>query len=438
MTALSRRFDFNRLSLGRILPATATIAALTVALILTAGLYQRDQAIVSSQMEHYGNTLASQIAALAAEPLMAGDRVALNRLVARLATAEEVVTVGIYTLDNRTLASIDADATIGATVYSTAITFDETIAGYVRVGLDRGIFERPHQDFLLWAALISVLATLSVAGIAIGLGRVVLPPLLKLHQSALAIARERGVDYDNDTPAKLGAPKVGAPTLGEFAALSRALAPDEAIKPVHAPNRPLYALVLNIFNQISLPSDERRHVLNLCRERVHKVCRLYNGRVMMLPGTGILALFDGFPDDDHAFQAICAAVLTRDLVSDLNHRRLGQDRAELLFRLGLDPLPPRQFADADENSILDLLREELQHTVMLSATARNNTVAISRAVFDSILDPARLELSEQRFAAIRSPADGGVSHCYLVDGVVESYGALLDRQAELLLYETSY
>ena len=140
MTTFSRRFDLDRLTLGKILPVAATLGALTVAVILTWGLHVRQQGIVNSQMERYGNTVASQIASLAAEPLMSGDRVALNRIVTRLTSAHEIVTAGVYTLDNRTIASIDADATIDATTYSTAITFDETIAGYVLVGLDRAMF----------------------------------------------------------------------------------------------------------------------------------------------------------------------------------------------------------------------------------------------------------------------------------------------------------
>ncbi len=66
----------------------------------------------------------------------------------------------------------------------------------------------------------------------------------------------------------------------------------------------------------------------------------------------------------------------------------------------------------------------------------NNTVAISQAVYESILDPGRLTLSEQKSPALKSLADGDVLRCYLVDGVAESYGVLLDRQAELLLYES--
>ncbi|MCZ6870870.1 MAG: hypothetical protein O7G84_15315, partial [Gammaproteobacteria bacterium] len=167
-----------------------------------------------------------------------------------------------------------------------------------------------------------------------------------------------------------------------------------------------------------------------------KVCRLYNGRALTLTGTGILALFDGFNDDDHAFRAICAALLTRDLVADLNHRRMDQDRPELLFRLALDPLTPRQLPETDADAILDALGDDIQRAVLLSATARNNTVAISQAVYESILDPGRLTLSEQKSPALKSLADGDVLRCYLVDGVAESYGVLLDRQAELLLYES--
>lgn len=424
MTTFSRRFDLDRLTLGKILPVAATLGALTVALILTWGLHVRQQGIVNSQMERYGNTLASQIASLAAEPLMSGDHVALNRIVARLTSADEIVTAGVYTLDNRTIASIDADATIDATTYSTVITFDETIAGYVRVGLDRAMFERPHENFLLWAVLLSSFSTLLAMAIAYALKGAILRPLFALHARASVLARQRGRDSMAED----------VPTLGGFALLADALAPVDMSH--RASNHPLYALVVNIFNQVALPSDERRHVANLCRERAQKVCRLYNGRALTLTGTGILALFDGFTDDDHAFRAICAALLTRDLVSDLNHQRMDQDRPELLFRLALDLLTPCQLAETDADAILEALGDDIQRAVLLSATARNNTVAISQAVYESILDPGRLTLSEQKSPALQSLADGDVLRCYLVDGVAESYGALLGRQAELLLYET--
>lgn len=426
MTALIGRFDLKRLSLGKILPGAAIIGGLTVAVILSGGLYERASTTVSAQMAHYGSTLAKQIAALAAEPLMAGDRVALNRIVTLMGEAEEVVTVGVYTIDNRALASFDADATRSATAYSAAITFDETIAGYVRVGLDRAVFERSRSDFLLWALLISVVAIAAVLGMALAFQGVFLTPLLELRQSAFTLARERGAETLSDT----------SHTLGELTALAQALAPVAEDQPVERDSRgPLYAIVLNIFNQVSLPRDERREVLNLCRKRAQKVCRLHHGRALSLPGTGVVALFDASAHEDHAFQAIFAALLIRDLIADLNHTRLSDGHAELLFRLALDPLPARQFTDADEQNLLGDLREELQHTVLLSATARNGTVAIGQALYDSLLEPSRLQLSEQRSAALHSLANGGMARCYLVQGVAESYGALLDRQAELLLYE---
>ncbi|MEJ2130324.1 MAG: hypothetical protein P8Y95_01560 [Gammaproteobacteria bacterium] len=426
MTALSRRFDLDRLSLGMLLPAAAGLGAVTVALVLAWGLHTRLESIVNAQMQRYGNTVANQVASLAAEPLMAGDRLALNRIVTRLASADGILTLGVYTLDNRAVASVDEDISKEATSYSTAITFDETIAGYVRVGLDREIFQQPYEGFFTWAALISCIGVLLALAITLALRRPILRPFLALHASAGTVLRQRGEAVAESR----------VPTLGEFASLAGALAPKNGTSTTElVQGRPLYALVINVFNQVSLPRDERRHVLGLCRERAQKVCRLYNGRALKLTGTGVLALFDGFSDEDHAFQAICAALLTRDLVSDLNHRRLEQDRPGLLFRLALDPVSLRQFEEADDATILDALREDLQHTVLLSATARNNTVAISQAVYDSIVDPARLSLSEQRAPVLESLADRG-SRWYLVEGVAESYGVLLDRQAELLLYES--
>ena len=426
MTTFSRRFDLDRLTLGKILPAAFILGALTVALILTLGLHVRQQGIVTSQMERYGNTQAAQIAALAAEPLMTGDRVALNRIVKRLTAADEIVTAGVYTLDNKTIASIDADATIDATTYSTAITFDETLAGYVRVGLDRAMFERPHENFLWWAVILAAFSTLLATGIGYSLNGVILNPLHALHARASVLARERGVEVRTED----------VPTLGGIALLADALAPTDTSASDRTSNHPLYMLVVNIFNQVALPSVERRHVANLCLARAKQVCRLYNGRALTLTGTGILALFHAFSDDDHAVRAICAALLTRDLVADLNHRRLDQDRPEVQLRLALISLTPHQLAEIDELEILDTLAGDIQRAVLLSATARNDTVAINQTVYESILDPSRLTLSEQNSPALRSLAEGEALRCYLVDGVAESYGTLLDRQAELLLYES--
>ena len=56
-----------------------------------------------------------------------------------------------------------------------------------------------------------------------------------------------------------------------------------------------YFLVINLFNQLSMPSAKRHVVIAACAERLGAIGDLYHGRCDTLPGTGLVMRFDDVP-----------------------------------------------------------------------------------------------------------------------------------------------
>ena len=95
-----------------------------------------------------GQSLTVQTAASATELLVSNDILSLNVLLSNLVRNPLVAHAAIYSVDNRVLAEAGtrpSQALIGETegLYSTPITFQEVIAGHLRISLDMQQFQQP-------------------------------------------------------------------------------------------------------------------------------------------------------------------------------------------------------------------------------------------------------------------------------------------------------
>ena len=370
----------------------------------------------------YGSTIVDRLAANALDPLLADDLIGLSLLVREYKALDDVATVAVYGADDRLLAAADGTATSPARleqqplpgIYIQPMRLEESIAGYARIAL-RPAPAHSGQPALLLAAF-AAMALLTAAGAWLG-GRIDLrlrPVREEIEDISGQQARSRG-----DLAALL--------ELGSDITAEREVPPEpDALR-----ERQLYVLIVNLFNQISLPASARHDVLDQCEEALEQVCRLYGGRHEELPRTGILVTLDALSDSgDHAFHAICAALLAQRVFANLNAERVRAGEVQLALRIGLE-----RVSEDENGSQAELMAQAFPDSVSrgitLSALARDEGIAIGDGVLKACSDPERLIREPLQSAALR--ALGGSGHAWLIRDLAPGYRGLLERQAQLLL-----
>jgi uncharacterized membrane protein affecting hemolysin expression len=408
--------------------AVALVVALLPVLIATGW---NDGSRAAAQRERYGTTVVRRLAASAADSLLASDRIALSVLTREFARLDAVTTAAVYSADNRLMAAADDAAESPAelevrtpsTVFVEQVTLQDSIVGYARVALDRGAFVPVGRAVPLLAALAASLAALGLASL-IGMRlRWRLATWRRRLEAGLghrASARDDLVALGELLDPPVTAPASPAPEQEEGAA-----------EPVD-PRRPLYVVVVNLFNQITLSNAERSAVLDECEALLDRVCRLYGGRHEPLPGTGLLIVLDALSESgDHAFQAICAALLAARVFEDLNHDRRREGQVQLALRIGVERiLDETPAADPGEVALIDSFPETVARGVTLSALARDRSVVIGDAVHASCAETNRLDAAPLQSPVLRATGGGSA---WMVADLAEGYRGLLDRQAQLLL-----
>ncbi|WP_245399769.1 histidine kinase [Atopomonas sediminilitoris] len=140
---------------------------------------------MQQQADALGQSLVIQTGASATELLVANDLLSLNVLLNNLTKNPLVAHAAIYSVDNRILAEAGArpHALIGEPegLYSTNITFQEVIAGYLRVSLDMRQFYQPMTISLQSMGILSLILIALSISLSLRLGRSLAMPLQELR-----------------------------------------------------------------------------------------------------------------------------------------------------------------------------------------------------------------------------------------------------------------
>ena len=398
----------------------ALVAVLLVPILVATVLAAERQA--AAERDRYGSTVVARLAASAGEPVLAGDRIALSVLVREFIELEGIATAAVYGADDRLMAAADgvlaspAEFTGGSgpRVYVDEITLQDSIAGYARIGIDPATFTPDHLPLLAFGLALGLLV--------LAAARVRLEPVterLADLRDRVGDALERREEETLPEPGLLRLPVI------EAAEAHARQSPADT-------GRPLYLLVVNLFNQVSLSGEERSAVIEDCEELLERVCRLYGGRHERLPGTGLALVLDALADEgDHAFQAVCVALLAARVFEGLNLDRSREGRVQLALRIGVERVGGEDDeVDLDAHSVADACPETLGRAVTLSALARGRAVVVSDGVRSRCAQPSRLVAEALDSPVLRAAGtDGG----WLVRDLAEGYRGLLDRQAQLLL-----
>ncbi len=407
-------------------------AAIPIALLVIVALFAQHQTGRAS-VESYGSTITAQLAALAAAPLVTQNYIDLSVIANNLADDPAIVNATIYTLDDRLVGTggrVPAEATQDAprhTVFVRDISFEAQRIGYVRVVVDADTLVPAAEPWILGAAVLGALAAM-LLGARLGEAQ---------EQKLLAIAdrMREAVSHDEDLALPDALVDKTTSATARLDALARLLAPDPEPMPAETqapPTAAPYLLVLNLFNQGLLVARDRDAVYLACERRLLRVLEMYSGKLVRLPGTGLIAVLDSIEGDDHAFSAICAALLALRMSGALNLERERNGLTPIGLRGGLLRLE-RALPPVHADALINEIESSVPQVLELSAMAKDRMLAIDRTVFEDLLDNQRVQWTAIR-SAISHPGDDGRFH-YQIGGVTPSHEALLTAQSEKLLAE---
>lgn len=167
--------------------ASHSLLLVALALVIYAWVIgmQFKQAM-QQQADALGTSLIIQTASSATELLVSNDILSLNVLLSNLVKNPLVAHAAIYSVDNRILAEAGSRPSANMLgdsdgLYSTPITFQEVIAGQLRISLDMRQFQQPMTISLQSMGILSLILLALALSLSMRLGRQISTPLLQLR-----------------------------------------------------------------------------------------------------------------------------------------------------------------------------------------------------------------------------------------------------------------
>ncbi|RBA56884.1 histidine kinase [Stutzerimonas zhaodongensis] len=167
--------------------ASHTLLLVALALIIYAWVMgMQFRHAMEQQADALGQSLITQTAASATDLLVANDILSLNVLLSNLVKNPLVAHAAIYSVDNRVLAESGTRpqrSLLGDEegLYSTPISFQEVIAGHLRISLDMQQFQQPMTISLQSMGLLSLILLALTLTLSMRLGRQLSLPLMQLR-----------------------------------------------------------------------------------------------------------------------------------------------------------------------------------------------------------------------------------------------------------------
>jgi uncharacterized membrane protein affecting hemolysin expression len=167
--------------------ASHTLLLVALALIIYAWVMgMQFKHAMEQQADALGQILMTQTAASATDLLVANDILSLNVLLSNLVKNPLVAHAAIYSVDNRVLAESGSRPQRNLLgdeegLYSTPISFQEVIAGHLRISLDMRQFQQPMTISLQSMGLLSLILLALALTLSMRLGRQLSLPLMQLR-----------------------------------------------------------------------------------------------------------------------------------------------------------------------------------------------------------------------------------------------------------------
>lgn len=167
--------------------ASHNVILVALALVIYAGVMglQFKQAM-HEQADALGQALTTQTATSATELLVSNDILSLNVLLGNLVKNPLVAHAAIYSVDNRILAEAGQrpkSGLLGETegLYEIKITFQDVMAGHLRISLDMSQFQQPLTISLQSMGILAGILLALALALSLRLGRHISTPLMQLR-----------------------------------------------------------------------------------------------------------------------------------------------------------------------------------------------------------------------------------------------------------------
>lgn len=433
------------------------------------------------QADALGQALTTQTATSATELLVSNDNLSLNVLLGNLVKNPLVAHAAIYSVDNRILAEAGQRPKNGLLgeaegQYEIKITFQDVVAGNLRISLDMTQFQQPMTISLQSMAILSgILLALSLA-LSLRLGRHISTPLLQLRmwlryidpytpgtdrQDEIGdLARQLKASYappepepvpepepeyveDDDTETSFDDSDLNDPDFDDapkprvnvtprqivadedeeddpFSDLKDDSLPKPIARPTLpvAPSQPQYSAVLAVQlgsqEQLRrLPRARLTELLERYRDCIDQAASLYDSELHTLNDGSSLMLFSTQDSgDDYLTNAICCGELLRALSHALQIE-VADSGIALQLQLGLT-----QGEGLHGMTQIDLLLTETAQDALALSQHSRNLLLVERKISE---DPT----IRQR-ARIRPIASPEGASC--VERLLEPYPSMLERQ----------
>ncbi|MBI5042113.1 MAG: HAMP domain-containing protein [Gammaproteobacteria bacterium] len=470
---------------------TLSISVLMVACIglLATVIVQNQNQVVRDQIDDLGNTLATQIAHSALEPLLADDRLALGVLATNLTAEGNVLGTAILSskgeilaeagltpfqpdapyageqtgIDARNLRGLEWTVTAKHTnrmrnlvAYTSSVRFQDVIAGHVVVTLSRSSLDqslRGATQSILFASLLVVV----IGGIlTVFLGRRLSKPIHDLMHASRALdaghyhfrfAERRNDEIGNlMTSFNRYAEGMERSTHME-STLARYLSPSVAREITTGGSAQqlggqrveatvLFADIVGFTGMAEgMNPEEVANLLNRYFAHIVRACEMNEGMVDKYIGDCVMLVF-GVPqsDPEHSFHGIMCALTIQRLVAMENQARERQGMAPVRFRLGLNS--GEMLAGnmgAQERMEYTVVGDTVNLASRLGSAAEAGQIILTEQIYN------RPEITE-RFVARphRSIRLRGIQHpvtTYVVEDVKPEYKEGFERQIQQLWWQ---
>lgn len=156
-------------SFARKLPTLTLIFSLITGCFIALILGLQLNSMVKNQQHQLGQALASQLAKIVRDPILRHDNLSLQLEVDEMLDLKSVHQVIVYDASHQSLAKTQRNQNTGSNqdLYTSPITIENAIAGYVSIQLDPLSFDTPLQTLrlsfvILWFTLVLILLFFSL------------------------------------------------------------------------------------------------------------------------------------------------------------------------------------------------------------------------------------------------------------------------------------
>lgn len=260
--------------------------------------------------QHYGSVLARKLAQQAENPTLTRDLVSLQVLAENTKSEKGIASVTFHSVDNKLLAQAgktarQKGADKAQQSFSAPINLQDSVAGYVTIGLNSADLGQPPQAYGL-----QLLALLLLAA-----------AIINIYIDPQRLSSDSGQADDQDGKGSRSKTDTSAPSLED--------------------NQPICAwLVVQSGNlsslQKQLSAAALQELLDEFNRQLQTVLNLYQGELLWVDGDSFHCGFRQQPDEDSS-QGIFNAICSTKLLVDLGRSR---DGIKLHFKAAI--LPPAE------------------------------------------------------------------------------------------------